>query len=797
MSLFFLPGAKYAQKVDVNTALYESIAASRGEAAASSVSSACRAFQELRAAVNDPPYADVNRRQLKSYLAALQFLLNEANISPNLPVNLLWVSAFDSEEQCSLSDVRIDNLAVLFNLGVCEAHLANSVFRQRRANPNAMKTATHHFRNAAGYFQAAGDLPIPGGFHAATRDLYPATLKALEMAMLGNAQQALYEIALEGGNSPSVLARFAIGARDFYAIAEESCREPDVVNTTINAYVGRPAGALAAYFDVIAEWSMTTAARDEHDMGQQLKRISLAEHSLQVSSRTVQQLQNSGALASVNTLRESLTLELEDFRTRIAARKSEAEQENRTIYFTTPALQVQQIVPRQSVRPTDVQTALRDESVDQRLLALKDLPEPVTPEVSGIASRYSDMVAKTVADTVTSVNEAADDLRGKILQIEATISSWQTLVDANGRKPSAVQASSLEEDQKAIDAVLKAQDRGGIDALIERQSQLLSLAGEAKSQTQSIETLLRTEEAEDRQLRQRVSFHRRTSVELTEPYWSTMTKIKRNLEVASNSDTKAAAEIEYHSAAITAIRNVKVLDFVPPSAKPKTDLASTRQAHVAALSSQSTSLTEKGKRLLAEKDDLIQEFERMRQLENPYKLTRGVAEDGSEVDSLSSLVEERYGSLQVKTQKLSEEMRGIAEGIAETSSQFQLPDQNNDTTEEDQARMNEIYRHQAAAQKFDEVMDHLRQGAEFYCREQDCISMLKRDVEGYVAARRQEAIEVANNDRMGGYGATGYPSAPGIYPPNQGSYSSNGHPYPRSSATNNSHSASPSIWRRQ
>lgn len=757
--MFLTPGAKLARKEEINSSLYNVIAESRGEAAAAKTVTACRAFQELRAALHEPPTTEITRRAIKRYLAAYHYLSHECKVPTTLSVGLLWVNAFDGSDHCIIDDLAIDHVCALFNLGVCEAALATNSFRTRRTNPNALRDAARHFQVSAGYFHAASQLPSPGGIRAMTCDLYPPSLRALEMVMLGNAQQALYEITLEKHNANAILARFAVGARDFYHVAEDCCKEADVVNTCINGYVGRPAGALAAYFDVAAQFAQANAAKDNHDMAQHLGRLEKAQRSLSVCLNTVSGLDTS-SLASVTNLRANLSAELENLNKDLSQRKGDADTENRRLYFVSPARDLPDIVGRQSVRSADASKVLTEEPVDERLRVFDHLPDPVSPEASGVASRYTDMAAKVVAGEVAAISTSAASLQAVVHQAETSIESARSAAAVAVGRPSQAPTSTLDEEQRAVDAVVEAQRKGALTRLRELQSQVLKLATETKFQVQTIHTLLQNEEAEDRQLRAYIYTTRPTSAVMTQSYKEKLTSIKGKLEQAANADKILAAQLDQHAHAISLVTSIDLNGFIPPSANRYIPGPTEEPRRIEALAAEMEPRIAKAKACLAERSGIIKEFEKKKQLENPYAITKDIQTGEAEVEKCRDIIGREYGDLKQRAQELRKEMDHIHQFLSNAEVRLRIPVSERDKGNEVQLKMNEVYKHQAAALKFKELMHHMEHGIDFYTQEQDVVAILKRDIDGYVAARRAEANDLSNSPS----GGSRYSSKGTFYP---------------------------------
>lgn len=778
--MFFLtPGAKLARKVDIHSGLYEAVVTTRGEAAAATIVPSCRVLQELRGVVSEPPTTEATRKALVRYVSALDYVQDRVELPAEFPVELLWVNSYDGNDDCAGTDLGLDRVACIFNLGVCEASLAAVAYRARRADPDALKAAARHFQLAAGYMKLAGELPTPGGLRAITCDLYPQALLACEYAMLGNAQQVLYEMTVEENGPALLLARFAAGVRDYYRIAAETCSDPDLISTCVNGYLGRPAAALADYFDVVAQSSQAMACDEAHNMAEQLTRLKNATASCAIGLKTAQEL-STVKLASVTELRSRLIAALSKLGGELKERSMTADTENKAIYRVTALERVPVLVGRQSLRSASVADVLNAEPIDERLRGLEKLPSPSAAELSGVPARYTEMAASLVAAEVASLETISSHLREVVVHAESAVGTTRAAAVVVAPPSAHVRGSSSSmEDQRAIEAVRSAQTRGGLKMLRESQAQVLSLAGEAQSQVQSIESLLSTEDAEDRQLRARVHVTRPTSQELQQGYLAKLLEIRNNMEKAANADKLVERQINYHAPAISALSGVDVTGLVPPSAASQSPGAASPNDHMAAIAADLETLLTTAKQMLASKDDLVQELEKVKHLENPIVVTAKVTAGPSEASDCKHILEQTYGALQKRSELICSDMKHSSQTISDTVVRLKVPVADTGASRA-QSTMNEVYKHQAAAIKFSELASHLESGGSFYAKEQDVLLMLKGDVEGFCVARGTEAIEIGSMQpaaQMGynGYGhhpipppSAGYPGSGGYQPPAYG-----------------------------
>lgn len=788
--MFLHPSAKLPKKVNVNAALYNSVVSTRGETAASTVVTACRALQELRAVLHEPPTTEGSRDGILRYHRALQEVLDEGGISPELSVPLLWVSAFDPEEDAEVPDLRMDVVSAMFNLAVNESALALAAFRRRRTDNGALRTATQRFTVAAGYFHAAGMLPTPGGVSTTTSDLWPVSLRALESVMLGNAQQAFFLFCEDNGKQPTLLARLALGAREFYAVAADMCRDPSVVDSHVNALVGKPADALSAYLSALANSLAARAAHKDANIAVEIVRLRRA-HEMSARAAPIVNAIDITALVALRAFKEDLSDALRRLSDDLVERLESAEEENRRLYLESLPEFVPDIVPHQSVHPADAAALLRAAPLDARLSAFKDLPPALDPAASGVAARYADSAATLVAQHVARINAAADSLRHSTARIPRAVADAHTAASAiSSARAQSEQQHSLApassggltmDEQRAVDAIEFAKTNGGAPALRELHSQVLAQADEFRRDVEGIECLLRNEEEQDRMLRNYMSTRRTNSYELTAGYRSKLGKLRSNMEQAANADAIMTRQMQMHSDGIAALAKVNTDAAVKARKSASTGTtAATREGGtlnveqtleaVERIAQELDTLRDTGERLLSRTSNAVQRLELARARENTTTATVGITEGDEEVEQFGLLLERTYGNAQRDGNALAEQLDAVTAKIASRLVQLSMSadidvgdhrNGSNPSLSEDSATalMLEVFKHQPAAIKFAEILDHLQQGMHFYSKEQENVVALKRDVDGFVAARDAEYKSLMKHSN----GATGTSSF-GLYP---------------------------------
>ncbi|CAN8063039.1 unnamed protein product [Agarophyton chilense] len=636
---------------------------------------------------------------------------------------------------------------------------------------------------SAGYFHHAATLPTPGGIRNVTNDLYPVTLKALEMAMLGNAQQVFYEITLEARTAPSILARLAIGVRDFYAYAHETCLDPDIVRSWVNGCVGKPAGALAAYYDAVAQSCQAKAHHDSYEMAQQLAHLAHAQKLTSLALKEAKALDTS-TLISIAKFRDELVMDINALSKDLDLRKEQADDENRMVYFQSPASSLTPILNRQSVKSAAVDKILSEEPLDERVQTFGDLPAPISVEQSNIVSRYTDMVAHEVAAINASISTAAADLRDVISRSEEAIEAGRERAVSIARQSVPTQKDSQESDEKAVNMVRQTQQGGGLRYLRELQVQVINMAADVKGKVDHISSMLHGEEADDRHFRASLpSTVRPTSLELTHSYRSRLAKLQTNLRQAANADAIVASEIEKHSQAISDLEQLSLEGLkTSPSSFNATQSASL-SAHVETMAEKMQMEISNGRKWLLEKDDILQSIEKKKALETPQNVLGSVSDEEIDIDYIQALVDREYGTLKGSAFSIRTNMTRACDTLSSAIAKLQQPREEDEERMRMQVRMKEVYKAQTAGFKFKEISGHLREGAKFYAKEQDNLARLAEDVKGYAAARREEAHQLRQQHHAE------LDSRQGFYPSTSNPYTQDVSQYQRPPFPGNSNSA--------
>lgn len=802
--MFLQPNYKPAKKVNVQAALYSSVVTSRGEDAAAMIVGACRNVQQLRSAAHEPPTSEKTREGLLRYHRVLKHILDDCRVlgssmmttstssssANNWEIPLLWTSSLDPEKFAEVSDLRIDVLGVLFNLGVNEAELASEAYRDKSSD--GFRTAAKRFQAAAGFFDAASEMPTPGGVGSVTSDVWPTTLKGLRCIMLGNAQHVFLEICKVNNTSMAVQARLAAGIRDFYSQGAASLDSSYRADPLLMGMLGNPAAALAAYFDVVTVSNAASGARQSGQIGMEIARLSDAKNTLEEAKKAFNKVDANSSLPSVQKIHKQLSDRLVKMEHDLITREETAKEENRKFYFDTLPDQLPSIMPHLSVKVAKVKDILNAVGLPQDVAPFSDLPpagEDCGCGIDGIpsasiAGRYSvatigyvaDCVAKAVTSSLNA--RAALDEIGQATKLagDAVAKMERAAIEASPFADRLGTGNYLSpEEQRAVDAVRLVQTKGGTPALRKQQMQVVVQAKKATEQIELIEKMLRDEEEQDTKLRSYAPGRRPNSMQLTSEFRSKLGQMRTNLEQAANADKIIGHELDEYGQPIIAIMQVDVDTAVNArlgtAAKMSRSINNSGDGNeVAAISRRLSELQSQAETLFAKQDDAVEALEAKRRKEKPLIATAKLNDEssataGAEADAFNQLMESTYGALRknvqdicasldantaaVRTQlkRLRELTKGAGRAITEV--------------DEGTRAMLELFKHETAALKFSECFEHLQQGMSFYVKESENVKILHDQVAKYCKTRNDEFQWILSEG--GGSGGSGSGGGGGGY----------------------------------
>lgn len=752
-----IPGAKSTRKEDVSGLLFEALARERGEAAAAAVVPACRALNELRAFASEPPTTPEVRKALINYLSSLAFLDKEVGLREPLDRDLLWVSGFDASATATCNTLQLDRVAALFNLGVCESSLGVACYRQRDADPSALGRGAGHFTNAAAcYKHAASLLPISGLTSDLTSDLTPECLAACEQLSLGNAQALQYVSAThndpDGKFYENINARFAQSASHYYARAADKCGDARLSATSIRAFVGAPASALAGYYGAQAEMAQARICEKHCRMGEELARLKNARTSLERAREAEKRIDTSG-LHYLEPVKRSISESTSKLDIEVTELQAKADKENIHVYFGVDPDRTTKPIAMREAASTDVGAVIAAVPLDSRLHPLKELPAPSSADLSGASSRYAKAAARTVASHVATLTTAAANLREVVVQADAALQG-AAVAEAAAAAAAASNASKpirAPGDIECLRTVRSAKEQGGLGELRRSYDKAIALSRETRDSIRGIEDTLAREEAEDRALRARMHVARPDSRTAAAVFIGKLSQSKADTEKAKNADEVVDAQIKHHEAALQALDRLDIAilaDEDPKNGPGSGGVGGNPKSKSAALKAADDlrRLLQRCRATLTESASLTQELEQKQHLENPQAATARLTVSGGTggVNDVEELVRASYADLASRSEALVARMQVDAAAVTRaraylSSSAGAGGGAGAGAAARGDRAVEMAYRHQAAALKFDELRAFLADGERFYTNEQAALASLAMEVAAFARARADEA----------------------------------------------------------
>lgn len=167
-------------------------------------------LEQLRSAAIRPTN-DVNGVQtIKRYYCQLRYLRSRFPMEKGglCSIQFSWKDAY-AGVVCSASDLSLELMSVLYNIGALHSQLGASDSRQ---NPDGMKMACTHFQCAAWAFQQAREL-YP---QQVALSLAPEVLHFMELSCLAQAQECILEKSMTDSRKCTIIAKVASQAVDYY-----------------------------------------------------------------------------------------------------------------------------------------------------------------------------------------------------------------------------------------------------------------------------------------------------------------------------------------------------------------------------------------------------------------------------------------------------------------------------------------------------------------------------------------------------------------------------------------------------
>lgn len=665
-------------------------------------------------------------------------------------VKFTWYDAFSTRKKCADYQIYFEKASVLFNLG---AHLSSVGAVQNLSSPEGLKIACQNFQAAAGAFQEAKTVvehhPLPPD----AADLSAASLGALEVLMLAQAQQCFYEKAAMDKMKPQITSKLAAQAADFYQQAHAQFGAISAVTRSWKDQVELK----KIYFRALSQLQQSHVAIAADGYGEQVGRLVVASgHMADAKKRLLK-----GVPSELQGQFEASLAEIEKAR-------AQAERENDTIYHDTVPVEARlaAIEAKAIVKPTPV--------ADQIGTAFPDLFAKLIPfAVTEKLSIYQDRRDTLVRDELRGLDEA-NQIAVAMLSSMGLPGSIEALDTGYGQDVSGDQDGLL---PTALTAKHRAViDGGGLPRLAELKDTARSLGAEAKSLLDSATTALNDEEADDNAMRAQFGqrWTRTPSHQLTSGLRQDLTKHLGHLEHASKSDALVDSKFDQHQPWIAILSGSAedVAANIPTPPPPDASQPSLWE-HPAVVQLKH-SLGELD-RSVASRMAIRTELQDIQKTDDPSSLllsapheeeqiyAQGLAKYQPHIDQLHSSIQQQT----VILDRIAAENQAFLQAKAEWQ---RMQAQGLNSNEREAALQAASDAHSA----FAELSGNLREGIQFYTEFQSMLATLRRRCEDFALARKTEKSDfVRQLEPHAPQAATAAPvasapvsyGAPAAYPP--------------------------------
>ncbi|GLH05002.1 Tyrosine-protein phosphatase non-receptor type 61F [Gryllus bimaculatus] len=261
---------------------------------------------------------------LKRYYCQLHFLQSRFPMHRDgaAAVSFTWRDTYASMV-CTLSDIRFEMVAILYNIGALHSQLGAS---DSRTTSDGMKMSCTHFQCAAWAFQHLKDsFPQPAGV-----DLAPDVMQFMYHLSLAQAQECILEKSMMDNRKATIIAKVAAQIVDYYNLAlntleqggSDDCSVSETVGSKIYKTWKRYVKFKTAYHSCVALLYQGQQAEEQQKMGERVAYYQAASEKLEEASKLAK------GMDYADVISEALTFTADV----VEGKKKAAKNENEFIY---------------------------------------------------------------------------------------------------------------------------------------------------------------------------------------------------------------------------------------------------------------------------------------------------------------------------------------------------------------------------------------------------------------------------------------------------------------------------------
>lgn len=338
-----------------------------------------RALERLRTLASAPTRDYAGCSLLRRYYAQLHFLQSRFPMLEGgaAAVTFSWTDAL-TEKICASADIRHEQAAVLFNLGVLHSQLGA---HDSRRSEEGIRVACTHFQCAAGAFNYLQE-HFP---ESSTSDMSSEILVVLTSLMLGQAQECLLDKSMRDRRNPGVVAKISWQIGEYFRTALDMLSQHAKLPATLGSKRAKSwtktLSAKVAYYGGLARFFMAESCEENRKYGEKVAWLQIANERMVEALKQVK--------SGDDTTRDAVKFAAEI----IAKHLEKAKKDNQKVYH--------ELVPKPDFLPQVVGVAL-----------VKTMPfNPTDASVAGV-----DIFAKLVPFSAHEKASVYSEEKAKLLR---------------------------------------------------------------------------------------------------------------------------------------------------------------------------------------------------------------------------------------------------------------------------------------------------------------------------------------------------------------------------------------------
>ena len=522
--------------------------ADRGEGVVNDALSDLQDVDKLRAEIlTNSNTADKQAEQLLKYYGMLSAMELRFPISKDGShingLTFVWWDAFKSSKKEKQQNINFEKCSILFNLAALHSQHA---IDQDRQTSEGLKVACKKFQEAAGVFSYMKD-------HVSMRtdaphplDISPDASKMLEQLMLAQAQECVFEKAMNEGKSEGVCARLGKQCYLFY-MEVVSIIAGSALNNHMDKSWTAHLKSKCLYFSAESEMLMAEAERkkDEASMGPQIARLRFADLKLRECEKT--------AKAANNFILEA-TKNLSQV---VGSRLQKAVKDNETIYL-------EKVPPHDAVPKISEASMVKSVQPENLKKTSGDVFVGLVPDSSAkVVSKYTELVDTLIKGEKDKLASSTDEARTKLRELELP-DLLLALQSSDGRLLETILSEALRE------RIAEVNSYGGVKHCFELAKELQGLRNVGTEMLNAAEQELDAEAAADSSEREKFKeqWAIPASATLTGGLRGSITDFRAKIQSARDTDRNILQQLEQADNPILLLESETLVGKTPFLEKP-------------------------------------------------------------------------------------------------------------------------------------------------------------------------------------------------------------------------------------